>query len=176
MKNKSWLRVIATILTVLPCLFGGMAVAEPASEATAMFYWQMPLDGKQRGDKRSLLGFRIDNAQHDTQQGIDLPRLFQKPALMDFHLGKSGLAAWKVLGIDVLEPKGVYRADDAETAAGTEAATMEAAEGADTPAGAEAAATDTAAEGAETAAEVNWGNVIPWALVGAVVIANTAGD
>ncbi|MBI2992806.1 MAG: hypothetical protein HYY48_01360 [Gammaproteobacteria bacterium] len=97
----------------------------PVSEPHAMVYFQAHWSGQAR-DTRSTLGLRLDRNAVVENGVIEYQQLLQRPAMLDFRLGREGVQMFTIAGTDYAEWYRVHHAD--ETAGSAESPPPQAAE------------------------------------------------
>lgn len=110
------MRALSTVFGLwLAVLSPVSPAAEPVSEPHAMVYFQTQWSGRAQ-DTRATLGLRLDRGAAVENGVIEYQRLLQRPAMLDFRLGREGVQAFSVAGTDYLAWYRVHHADEAGAA------------------------------------------------------------
>lgn len=115
-------QLILIILTFL-VTFNSNA-AELNLEPHAMLYYQIPLGGGHKDQKKHTFGFRIDNAIIESGKHINYQRLFDQKAVLDFKMHHEGIESFTISGVDYLKQYRLLHAngegEEVEESVGTE--------------------------------------------------------
>lgn len=166
-------------MRTLPLVWGLLLAFLPAvctaagqiSEPHALIYFQAHWSGRMQ-DTHSSLGLRIDRTTVEDNHLIDFQRLLERPAVLDFRIGREGVQTFSVAGTDYAQ---WYRVHHADETPGSGEAGQKPAEGQGAPAeaadktGATAEAGTGAQQGTTDEKKLTIGGILDAAPVGVIM-------